>query len=65
MTKKLQVSQTSEKDCMSFISYDSGMQDDTLSLLYDWNKDIHVKVETPSGLTVAKHFEELVLKGDT
>ena len=50
---------------MSFISYDSGMQDDTLSLLYDSNKDIHVKVKTLSGQTVAKHFEELVLKGDT
>ena len=45
--------------------YDSGMQDDTLSLLYDSNKDIHVKVKTPCGLTVAKHFEELVLQGDT
>ena len=41
------------------------MQDDTLSLLYDSNKDIIVKVKTPSGLTVAKHFEELVLQGDT
>ena len=37
--------------------YNSGMQDDTLSLLYDSNKDINVKVKTPSGLTVAKHFE--------
>ena len=40
--------------------YNSGMQDDTLSLLYDSNKDIIVKVKT-----VAKHFEELVLQGDT
>ena len=31
--------------------FDSGMKDDTLSLLYDSNRNIKVKVKTSSGLT--------------
>ena len=34
--------------------YDSGMKDNTLSLLYDANRNIRVKVKTPYGFSVEK-----------
>ena len=45
--------------------FDSGMKDDTLSLLYDSNRNIKVKVKTASGLTEENKFPKLVLQGDT
>ena len=45
--------------------YDSGMTNDTLSLLYESNTNINVKVKTPGGLTAGKTFKEIVLQGDT
>ena len=45
--------------------YDSGMKNDSLSLLYDSNININVKVKTPGGLTAGKSFKEIVLQGDT
>ena len=45
--------------------YDSGVTDDTLVLLYDANRNIKVRVKTPSGLGVEKIFDKVVLQGDT
>ena len=44
---------------------DSGMTDDTLSLLYESNTNINVKIKTPFGLTAENKFSKLVLQGDT
>ena len=45
--------------------YDSGVDDDHLNLLYEANRDILIKVKTPSGLTVEQTLGENVLQGDT
>ena len=45
--------------------FDSGVKDNTLALLYEANKNINVKVKTPSGLSAETYFEQLVLQGDT
>ena len=45
--------------------FDSGIKDDTLALLYEANRNIKVRVKTPSGLSVENNFKELVLQGDT
>ena len=45
--------------------FDSGMNDDTLALIYDANKNINVKVKTPYGLCAENNFKEIVLQGDT
>ena len=45
--------------------FDSGVKDDTLALLYNANKNIKVRVKTPSGLGVEQKFSKLVLQGDT
>ena len=37
--------------------FDSGVKDNTLALLYDANRDIKVRVKTPSGLGVEKHLK--------
>ena len=41
--------------------HDSGMTDDTLSLLYDSNTNISVKVKTSYGLSAENKFKKLVL----
>ena len=45
--------------------FDSGVKVDTLALLYNANKNIKVRVKTPSGLGVEQKFSKLVLQGDT
>ena len=45
--------------------FDSGIQDDTLTLLYEANQNVRVKVKTHSGLSVENTFDEIVLQGDT
>ena len=45
--------------------FDSGIQDDTLTLLYEANRNVRVKVKTHSGLSVENTFYEIVLQGDT
>ena len=45
--------------------YDSGVDDDHLTLIYEANRDLFIKVKTPNGLTVEQHLEENVLQGDT
>ena len=42
--------------------YDSGVKDDTLTLLYEANKNIKVKVRTPYGLSAEQTFDKLVLQ---
>ena len=42
--------------------YDVGVKDDTLSLLHKANKEVHMAVKTPSGLT---DRQNCVLQGDT
>ena len=45
--------------------YDSGVKDNHLTLIYESNKDIQIKVKTPNGLTVEHTLKENVLQGDT
>ena len=45
--------------------YEAGLNDDNLSLLYKANKEIHMAVNTPNGLTVRQILENIVLQGDT
>ena len=45
--------------------FNSGVNDDSLALLYNANTEIKVRVKTPSGLSVEQQFPKLVLQGDT
>ena len=45
--------------------YDVGVNDDTLALLHQANKDVHMAVKTPSGLTDRQVIKNSVLQGDT
>ena len=45
--------------------FDVGVNDDTLKLLYEANRDIHMAVKTPSGLTERQVITNCVLQGDT
>ena len=40
--------------------YDAGCKDDNLSLLYNANKEMSVRVNTPCGLTEEETFENVV-----
>ena len=44
--------------------YNSGVQDDTLHLIYEANKNVAVRVKTIYGLTEEVHLEEVVLQGE-
>ena len=41
--------------------YDAGCKDDNLSLLYNVNKEIFVRVNTPCGLTEEETLENVVI----
>ena len=45
--------------------YDVGVNDDTLALLHEANKNIQMAVKTPSGLTERQVIKNCVLQGDT
>ena len=45
--------------------YNVGVDDDSLALIYDANKDIKMSVKTPSGLTERQTINNIVLQGDT
>ena len=45
--------------------YDVGVDDDSLALIYQANKDIRMSVSTPDGLTDRQKLENIVLQGDT
>ena len=45
--------------------YDVGVKDNTLSLLHKANKEVHMAVKTPSGLTDRQVIKNCVLQGDT
>ena len=45
--------------------YDVGVNDNTLQLVYDANKNIKFRVKTPAGLTGEGVLQEVVLQGDT
>ena len=45
--------------------YDSGFNDDNLSLVYLANKQISMEVNTPNGRTEVQNIEDVVLQGDT
>ena len=45
--------------------YDVGVNDDTLALLHQANKDVDMAVKTPSGLTDRQVIKNSVLQGDT
>ena len=44
--------------------FDSGIQDDTIHLLYEANKEVAVRVKTPFGLTEEVVLEEVILQGE-
>ena len=44
--------------------FNSGIEDDTIQLLYQANKDIAVQVKTPFGRTEEVVLEEVVLQGE-
>ena len=45
--------------------YDYGLDDDNLSLIHLANKEVHMSVKTPGGLTDRQVLKNLVLQGDT
>ena len=45
--------------------YDVGVDDDSLALIHDANKEIHMSVKTPNGLTDRQILKDIVLQGDT
>ena len=45
--------------------YDVGLNDDTLVLLHEANKDIQMAVKTNNGLTERQSLKDIVLQGDT
>ena len=45
--------------------YDAGVDDYTLALLYEANKEVHMAVKTPSGLTQRQIIRDTVLQGNT
>ena len=45
--------------------YNVGVDDDTLSLLYQANVEVHMAVKTPAGLTERQTIKDIVLQGDT
>ena len=45
--------------------YDAGVQDNTLQMIYEANRNIHFRVRTPAGLTEEGTLGEVVLQGDT
>ena len=45
--------------------YDAGLNDDTLVLLHEANKDIQMSVKTNNGLTERQSLKDIVLQGDT
>ena len=45
--------------------FDVGVDDDTLALIHKANKDVHMAVKTPSGLTERQTIKNCVLQGDT
>ena len=45
--------------------YDVGDDDDSLTLIYEANKEIQMAVKTPSGLTERQTVRNIVLQGDT
>ena len=45
--------------------FDIGLKSDKLQLLYNANKQVKLKVKTPSGLTGETSMNEIVMQGDT
>ena len=45
--------------------FNSGVDDNHLTLIHEANSDIQIKVKTPSGYTVEHTLKENVLQGDT
>ena len=45
--------------------FDVGVTDDTLSLLYQANKEVSMAVNTPSGLSERQLIQDVILQGDT
>ena len=45
--------------------FDIGLTSDKLQLVYNANKNVKVKVKTPSGITKETSMKELVMQGDT
>ena len=45
--------------------FDVGVDDDTLALIHKANKDVHMAVKTPSGLTERQTIKNCALLGNT
>ena len=44
--------------------YEAGVTDEKLAVIYHANKEIDVAVKTPTGLTIRKKIEKIILQGD-
>ena len=44
--------------------FDSGIEDDTISLLYEAKKEVAVRVKTPFGITEELVLQEVILQGE-
>ena len=51
------------QECLNDI-YESGLQDDNLSLLYDINRKVNISVKTPVGKTTYGWIENVITQGD-
>ena len=45
--------------------FDAGLNDDTLALIHEANKEVFMSVKTPYGLTERQVLKNIVLQGDT
>ena len=50
-------------ECMNDL-FEAGVDDDTLALIYEANRNVNVAVKTPHGLTNREDIKEIVLQGD-
>ena len=44
--------------------FEAGVKDDKMALLYEANKEVHVAVKSPVGVTERKKVEQIILQGD-
>ena len=45
--------------------WEAGIKDDNLSLIYEMNKEVKVKVKTPFGFTKSESVERIIMQGET
>ena len=50
-------------ECLNDV-YEAGVTDEVFALLYEANKENHVAVQTPNGLSRREVFRDIVMQGD-